>query len=191
MVFWPVLIPTNPAQEIDWKEILGSKEKYHKRHRDIPLTPEELLQLLEVAKEKYTPKGGSEPTGPYYPFFEVAVWTGLRLGELIGLRWGDVDLDKTPAVLSVERSTYRGIDGPTKSRAGVRQVLLIDRAVQILRCHQELCFGATRPKNFRELPLFQTVSGKKLDPDNIRPRHFGPLLKQAELPHVRIHDLRD
>lgn len=185
------IISTNPAQEIDWKEILGAEEKYHKRNRDIPLTPEELLHLLEVAKAKYTPKGGAEPTGPYYPFFEVAVWTGLRLGELIGLRWGDVDLNSTPAVLSVERSTHRGVDGPTKSMAGVRQVLLIERAVHILRRHQEFCFGASRPKNFRELPLFQTATGKKLDPDNVRHRHFGPLLKRAELPHIRVHDLRD
>ena len=31
----------------------------------------------------------------------------------------------------------------------------------------------------------------KLDPDNVRKRHFWPLLKRANLPHVRIQDLRD
>jgi integrase len=35
------------------------------------------------------------------------------------------------------------------------------------------------------------VRGTKLDPDNVRKRHFWPLLKRANLPHVRIHDLRD
>jgi integrase len=35
------------------------------------------------------------------------------------------------------------------------------------------------------------VRGAKLDPDNVRKRHFLPLLKRANLPHVCIHDLRD
>jgi integrase len=82
------LVPANPVQHLDWKELLGVGVQYHKRHQDVPLTPEQILHLLEVARKKYTPKGWHEPTGPYYPFFEVAAWTGLRRGELIGLRWG-------------------------------------------------------------------------------------------------------
>ena len=35
------------------------------------------------------------------------------------------------------------------------------------------------------------MRGTKLDPDNVRKRHFWPLLKHANLPHVRIQDLRD
>lgn len=185
------IIPTNPIRELDWSELLGAEEKYHRRYREIPLTPEQLLHMLAVAREKYTPKGRHEPTGPYYPLFEVAVWTGLRLGELVGLRWGDVELTRTPAVLSVQRSSYKGLDGPTKSRAGVRDVLLIDRVVKVLCRHQALCFGNTLPQHWQELPIFQTVKGTKVDPDNVRHRHFGPLLKHADLPHMRIHDLRD
>ena len=153
------IIPTNPAQHLDWKELLGTEEKYHKRHRDIPLTPEQLIQLLDTARKKYTPKGWHEPTGPYYPLFEVAVWTGLRKGELIGLRWGDVDLTSSPAVLSVQRSSYKGVDGPTKSMAGVREVLLIDRVVQALGRHRELCFGATLPQNWQGRATFPYGEG--------------------------------
>ena len=61
--------------------------------------------------------------------FEVAAWTGLRLGELIGLRWGDVEIMRTPAMLSVWRSSYKRVDRPPKSRAGQREVLLIDRVI--------------------------------------------------------------
>jgi hypothetical protein len=71
------LIPSNPAQNLDWKELLGVGIHYHKQHQDVPITPEQILHLLEVAREKYTPKGWHEPTGPYYAFFEVAAWTGL------------------------------------------------------------------------------------------------------------------
>src|SRR5262249_31291988 len=40
-------------------------------------------------------------------------------------------------------------------------------------------------------PVLQTALETKLDPDNIRKRHFQPLLQHASLPPVRIHDLRD
>jgi integrase len=185
------MIPLNPVQDLDWKEFFGEEERYHRRHRELPLTPEQLVHLLEVARAKYTPKGGQEPTGPYYPFFELAVWTGLRLGELIGLRWGDVDLTSRPAEMAVQRSSDKGVDRPTKSEAGMREVLLVDRVVRVLQRYQRQCFGATLPLDWRECPLFQTAAGTKLDPDNVRKRHFLPLLKRAGLPHVRIHDLRD
>jgi integrase len=98
----------------------------------------------------------------------ASLGTGLRSGELIGLRWGDVDLTTAPAVLSVQRSSYRGKDGPTKSAAGIREVLLIDRVVEVLQRYQEQCFGATLPIDWRKHLLFQTAPGTKLDPDDIR-----------------------
>jgi integrase len=185
------MIALNPVQDLDWKEFFGEEERYHRRHRELPLTPEQLVHLLEVARAKYTPTGGHEPTGPYYPFFEMAVWTGLRLGELIGLRWGDVDLTSHPAEVAVQRNSDKGVDGPTKSDAGIREVLLIDRVVRVLRRYQRQCFGTTLPRDWRERPVFQTAAGTKVDPDNVRKRHFLPLLKRGGLPHVRIHDLRD
>jgi integrase len=107
------------------------------------------------------------------------------------LRWGDVDLTQTPAMLSVWRSSYKGVDGPPKSHAGQREVLLIERVIQVLQGYQVQCFGASLPPGWQEQTLFQTAHGTKLDPDNTRQRHFLPLLKRADLPHARIHDLRD
>jgi integrase len=185
------LLPTKPAYDLDWGELLGVEITYHRRHRMIPLTLGQLLHFLDVAKAKYTPKGQHEPTGPYYPLFEVAVWTGLRLGELLELHWGDVDLTSTPAVLSVRRSSYKGKDVPTKSMAGMREILLIDRVVQVLKRSRTQCFGTTVPVGWQEYPLFQTAKGTKLDPDNTRQRHFLPGLKRANLPHTRLHDLRE
>ena len=185
------MIPVNPVRDLDWHELLGTEDHYHRRYRDIPLTPAQLLHFLDVAKAKYTPKGHHEPTGPYYPLFEVAAWTGLRLGELIGLRWGDVELTQTTAVLSVWRSSYKGVDGPPKSRAGQREVLLIERVVKVLKQYRAQCFGTGMQSGWQEQSLFQTALGTKLDPDNTRQRHFLPLLKRADLPHARIHDLRD
>jgi hypothetical protein len=61
------IIPFNPVQDLDWKELLGEEERYHRRHRELPLTPEQLVHLLEVARAKYTPKGGKNRRGPITP----------------------------------------------------------------------------------------------------------------------------
>jgi integrase len=73
----------------------------------------------------------------------------------------------------------------------MREVLLVDRVVRVLQRYQEQSFCAAVPPDWSARPLFQTVRGTKLDPDNVRKRHFWPLLKRANLPHVRIQDLRD
>ena len=106
------------------------------------------------------------------------------------LRRGDVELTQTTAVLSVWRSSY-SVDGLPKSRAGQREVLLIERVVKVLQQYRAQCFGTGMHSGWQEQSLFQTALGTKLDPDNTRQRHFLPLLKRADLPHARIHDLRD
>ena len=61
--------------------------------------------------------------------FEVAAFTGLRLGELRGLRWADVDRDRR--LVHVRRSFTRGEEGPPKS-GKVRSVPLVDQAARAL-----------------------------------------------------------
>ena len=61
--------------------------------------------------------------------FRVAAFTGLRLGELRGLRWGDIDW--TRRVVFVRRSFTVDADGPTKS-GKVRSVPLVDQAARAL-----------------------------------------------------------
>jgi hypothetical protein len=58
------MISLNPLQDLDWKEFFGEEERYHHRHRELPLTSEQLVHMLEVARAKYTPKGGRNRRGP-------------------------------------------------------------------------------------------------------------------------------
>jgi len=70
-------------------------------------------------------------TGQYKMFFHLAGFTGLRSGELVGLRVEDLKLDY--GVIEVRRSVWNGIEGATKTRAGKRNVFLDSATVQMLR----------------------------------------------------------
>lgn len=68
----------------------------------------------------------------YGALFQAAIATGLRKGELLGLKWPDVDYER--GTLRVERQRLRtGAFGPAKSDAGVRTVGLNSLAVEALR----------------------------------------------------------
>jgi integrase len=120
----------------------------------------------------------------YWLLFSVAVFTGLRRGELLALRWGDVDLDQ--AQLHVRRSVWRGAFQGPKTRRAIRTVDLAPSLVAALRAAKPL--GPA--DEVRERLLFSGPNGRPLDPDNLVKRQFLPALERAELPRVRFHDLR-
>lgn len=113
-----------------------------------------------------------------------AVTTGLRRGELLGLRWGDVDWDA--GRLWVRRSV--GHDGEfqqPKTRGSVRAVAMPATLVWTLREHRMAsCF-----KELDDL-VFPSERGTPLDGGNMVKRFLLPALRAARLPHVRFHDLR-
>ena len=120
------------------------------------------------------------------PLYIVAVHTGLRQGELLGLKWTDVDL--ATRRLSVRRTlkvTDHGLDfGPPKNNASRRSVPLSKTAVAVLRAHR------TR-QNEERLRLgdlwqdhglvFPNRVGKPMDHGNLYYREYKPLLQKAGL----------
>jgi integrase len=132
--------------------------------------------------------------GGHLAVFSVALAIGLRLGEALGLRWQDVDLEK--GTLTVHQTLQR-VDKKLqfvepKSEKSRRTVPLPDAAVAILKRHR------TRQKRERlkagsawqgaNLVFLSTV-GSPLDDRNVR-RAFAEVLTAAKLPPMRIHDLR-
>ena len=93
-----------------------------------PLSEGEARVLLKVAR-------GDR----FEPLYLLAVTTGLRRGELLGLRWDDVDLER--GTLRVGRSLVReggrNTVGETKTRRGRRQVNLTPRTVSTLKVHRK------------------------------------------------------
>jgi integrase len=125
----------------------------------------------------------------------LALTTGLRRGEFLGLKWADVDLDK--ATLSVNRSMDT-LYGPPEEKAPKREssrrtVVLVPEAVAALRLHhrrqaeERLAAGPA----WREQDLvFPTTIGSPMLGDNLLKRNLRPLLEKASLPPLTLHELR-
>ncbi len=124
-----------------------------------------------------------------------AAFTGVRQGELLGLRWSDVDLDGQTARItrSVTRMPNVGIlVVPTKTRTSDRVVPLAPDLVRALRGHRGRQIGqrllAGPEWDDRDL-VFPSATGTEQDPRNVL-RRFHRALEQAGVARMRWHDLR-
>lgn len=157
-------------------------------------TPEEMRPLSESEARTFL-DAASEASDRFEPLYVLAITTGLRRGELLGLRWDDVDLER--GTLRVGRALVREGGrhtlGETKTRRGRRQVNLTPRTVAALRAHRkrqlEERMKYAGPHKDNGL-IFATSTGAPVSPENLVKRSFKPLLKRAGLPDIRFHDLR-
>ncbi len=130
----------------------------------------------------------NEPDLFYVHFFDVALGTGLRRGELLALRFGDVDRDRR--LIRVERTySLRELKRP-KTDAGVRAVPLfasVDDALRALAA-RALERGQYAPGEL----VFATARGTPLHPPNFYRRVWLPALRRAGVADecYRFHDLR-
>ncbi|SJM33127.1 tyrosine-type recombinase/integrase [Mesorhizobium delmotii] len=142
------------------------------------------------------------------PIATVAVGTGMRQGEIMGLRWADIDLDK--GALRVERSleetkaTGLRLKAP-KSKAGTRTISLPASVVDALKAHRKrqlelrLALGLGKPG--KDALLFCGPEGEAIAPSRIsgawrdaiarlRKRNDNGAPPLVEHPKIRFHDLR-
>ncbi len=121
-------------------------------------------------------------TGKDRVLFMTAVLTGMRQGELLGLKWDDIDWDNCQ--IRVKRTYNHGKFYPPKTKASKRKIDLAPELVHELKKWKLAC-----PKG--ELTLvFPTSIGTPESGDNIRNRRFFPALERAGLDRIRFHDLR-
>lgn len=122
------------------------------------------------------------------PLWTTLLGTGLRIGEALGLRWSDVDLDA--AVLHVRQGLARDAAGawspsPPKTAQGRRTVPLGPSIIHALERQR-----AGQRKAAIVTPIvFASLDGGHLDPGNVR-RAFAVAVEAASVPRVRLHDLR-
>jgi len=169
------LVPCNVTQAV--KAPRGSR-------KEIPaLTQEQARVFLNTAK-------GDRLEVLYL----LAIHTGLRQGELLGLKWGNIDLDR--GILQVRRILSAAKEGPTfttpKSNKG-RSVRLTAQARQALRDHRKRQVEERLKHDgfWQDYGLvFNTLVGTPLNRHNVFSRSFKPLLRRAGLPDIPFHGLR-
>jgi integrase len=128
--------------------------------------------------------------------YVLAITAGLRQGELLGLRWEDVDLER--GTLQVRRTLSGSkngnpIFGIPKTAKGKRSVKLTEKALEALKRHRELQLeeGQRLAGLWQEHGLiFTTQVGTPINRHNLVTRSFKPFLDRAGLPKIRFHDLR-
>lgn len=119
---------------------------------------------------------------PLYPVWHLAVVTGLRRGELHGLRWDDVDLDAGVLHVRRQRSQIRGavVEGVTKTEASEAPVSLDAATVEVLRAMPRVSeYVVNDPRTGRPYVHLRMFG-----------RHWHEACENAGVPDIRFHDLR-
>jgi integrase len=129
----------------------------------------------------------------YYPLYFLAIHSGMRQAELLGLRWDDLDWNK--ATLNIQRQLIQKPGGgyefqAPKTQSGKRTILLGKSAIDVLRSHYENQQALTKKDAWEDTGLiFTSRIGSPIVASNLR-RAFRKLLQLSGLPKIRFHDLR-
>jgi integrase len=161
----------------------GIKAPRPKKKEINPLSPDQTRAFLRaVSGDRFE------------ALYVLAVHTGLRAGELLGLKWEDVDLEG--GTLQVRRTlsetrTGHVFEAPKNGKG--RNIRLTPGAVDALKQHkatqnaERLKAGPTWEDNGL---IFPSQRGTTMNEKNLTARSFKPILKRTGLPDIRLHDLR-
>jgi integrase len=134
------------------------------------LTVDEVTRLLKALD------------GPAYTLVLSAVLTGMRIGELLALRWKNVDFKRK--VIRVREAVYEGHVSTPKTRSGLRDVPIGPALEHALREHS----GRSRIAD--DTLVFPTRNGTYQRPGNLQKRHLLPACAEAGLRGFSWHDFR-
>jgi len=136
------------------------------------LTPAEITALIAA-------------TAPdWRPAIAVLAYGGLRIGELLGLTWGDIELNRGRLLVRRQLCGDTGVLREPKTARSQRFVELPSATISALKAWKLKC-----PKGELEL-VFPNTEGGPANHYNFRGRVFVPALRRAGLRRVRVHDMR-
>jgi integrase len=168
------LVPHNVCEDVDRPRL--------RREEIRPLDREQTRRLLKAAE-------GDR----FEALYVLAVHTGMRPSELLGLKWEDVDLDATAGSLRVNRALSDGKLTATKTKRSRRRIDLSGGSVAALKAHRKRQLEERMQKAglWEDHGLvFPSTVGTPLSHRNVV-RSFKALLKRAGLPvDTRFYDLR-
>ena len=160
-------IAFNPVRDAERPRDQGKTKKLFIR----VLSPSEINAFLETV------------TNPKYKtLFMLAVMSGARQGELIGLKWSDVDWDKSQ--IKIQRTFNNGRWYRPKTNASIRNVDLGPSMIRQLKRWRLAC------PIFNSDLVFPNNEGKPMCQSHMLSRYFRPALKSMGLKGIRFHDLR-
>ena len=157
------IILTNPTDACELPKV------EHQEMQTIPA--EQLRAFLREAK-----------ASGVYEMYYIELATGLRRGELLGLKWSDVDWKN--GIIKVRRQVA-GIDGkiveaPLKTKNSYRAVTISQQAIEVLK---------QQKAKTNDQYVFPSPNGGPISPDSVR-HMLHRVLERAGIPKVRFHDLR-
>jgi integrase len=208
------VIPTNLSLGIKIAQMKRNGDEENKNSdgddKADPLSAEETSLLLDIVKAD---SSKPYPLASHYPLFLLLVRTGLRIGEALALKWGDIDFNGR--FIHIQRGLSR-MKIQTPKNGKTRRVDMSPHLVETLRTHKVKCEkkGEGRTHSAEKVvPLtaykiecekkdlapglgdapeyvFTNEKGGFIDLSNWRRRIFNKALDKAKLRRIRIHDLR-
>jgi integrase len=164
------LIDYNPVRDAERPKSTGKIDE----SKDISiLTPVQIRGLIQA-----------EPDLKYQTLFLTAIMTGMRQGELLGLKWSDVNF--TDKQIHVKRTFNHGRFFEPKTRESIRKIDLSPMLVRELAAWKLKSGGKDENIVFPSEAETETPIGCF----NMVRRHFSPALKKAGIPRIKFHALR-
>ncbi len=156
-------------------------------HREMKCWNQEQVQkFLAVAKGAHDRN---------YALYFLALVTGMRQGELLALKWQDVDLEKETLTVKLNLQRLPGgglrLQKP-KTKTSIRTIRLGRETLSVLAQQKELLAREKSLANglwHDEGFVFPSSTGSAMDASNLW-KTFRRILKESELPAIRFHDLR-
>jgi len=168
------LIEANPVSGI----LKRLKLERSKKISIEPMTQEEVELFLETC-QKYWPE--------HFTFFLCAFRTGMRLGEILALQWGDIDWNSK--FIRVERSYKRGVVEKPKNGNGRRVDMSNQLALYLKKLSTERKKEGLKAGRDEPFEIIFHRNEKYMEQNYIR-RIFKRVLKKAGIREMRLHDIR-
>jgi integrase len=164
------MIDFNPVRDAERPRHQGREDQEAEKQIAI-LTPFQIRAFLDKVEDQ-----------KYRTLFLTAIMTGARQGEVLGLKWSDVDFQKKQVHIS--RTFNHGRFFIPKTKGSARR---IDLAPTLLK---DLAVWKLKSGGQDEGLIFPNEAGQPLNYSNMVQRYFLKALKDAEIPRLRFHDLR-
>jgi integrase len=162
------LIDHNPVRDAERPRSQGQEGQQKKTS---VLNPDQIRAFLDAVCEQ-----------KYRTIFLTAIMTGARQGEVLGLKWSDVDFQKKQ--IHINQTFNHGRFFDPKTQGSSRRIDLAPMVLRELAAWKLKCGGKDGDL------VFQNEAGQPLNYSNMVQRYFLKALKDAMIPRVRFHDLR-